>query len=249
MKAHNILLRNYFFLVLVLFFIKNFCQTDIDQQIGNDMAEINSVTKEQKKLKPFVQKYILDNGLTILFLTDNTIPKVSMQLWYDVGSKNEGVGERGYAHLLEHMIFKGTNRLSEADIDSVTHTLSGYCNAFTSYDYTGYLFNFPKQHYKEGLFIFADCMRNCTFKEDMLNSEMKAVIQEFKMGKDRYTSILIQDMISMMFPDHPYHYPVIGYKHDLFSVTGKDLKKFYDKHYHPNNATLIMVGDFDEKDA
>ena len=191
----------------------------------------------------YVQKYVLDNGMTILVREVHTIPKVSLQIWYDVGSRDEQIGQKGIAHLIEHMIFKGTKKLSESDINMLVHKLSGSCNAFTSYDYTGYLFDFPTQNWKEALPIMADCMVNCTFKDDMLNSEMKAVIQELKMYRDNYQRSLIKEMLSTIFVGHPYHYPVIGYKHDLWNVSGADLKQFYQEHYLPNNATLVVVGD------
>jgi zinc protease len=190
-----------------------------------------------------VVKRVLDNGLTILIHELHKIPKVAFQIWYNVGSKDELLGEKGIAHLLEHMIFKGTSLLSESDIDAITHKLSGNCNAFTSYDYTGYIFNFPTQNWREAFPIAADCMVNCLFDDDMLNSEMKAVIQELKLNKDQYDRMLIDEMISMIFSDHPYHYPIIGYKQDLWNVSGKDLRAFYKKHYKPNNATIVVVGD------
>jgi zinc protease len=192
-----------------------------------------------------VHKKVLANGLTVLVRPIHTVPKVSIQLWYNVGSKDEKDNERGIAHLIEHMIFKGTDRLSEADIDTISHKLSGYLNAFTSYDYTGYLFNFPSQHWQQSFDIMADCMQNCTFKDYMLNSEMKAVIQELKMYRDRYDRSLVDEMISSIFHDHPYHHPIIGYKQDLWSVDSNDLKSFYKKHYMPNNATLVVVGNVD----
>ncbi len=190
-----------------------------------------------------VKKTVLPNGLTVLVVEDHTLPKVAIQLWYGVGSRDEEDKERGLAHLIEHMIFKGTKKLSESDINVITHQLSGNCNAFTSYDYTGYLFNFPTQNWQEALSIMADCMVNCTFDPQMLNSEMKAVIQELKLYRDRYMSSLCEGMISMIFSDHPYHHPVIGYKQDLWSVTSQTLHEFYRKHYLPNNATLVVVGD------
>lgn len=198
--------------------------------------------------KPVI-KEILSNGLTILIKPSHNIPKVSTQMWYDVGSKDEKTGEKGIAHLIEHMIFKGTKRLSECDINLITHKLSGYTNAFTSYDYTGYLFDFPSQHWHEALPLLADCMVNCTFKDQYLSSELKAVIQELKMYRDDYTSSLIESMLAAIFPDHPYHHPIIGYKQDLWSVSRETLIKFYQYHYRPNNATLVMVGDLDPKDA
>lgn len=196
-----------------------------------------------------VEKKVLKNGMTILVRPVHMIPKVSIQLWYGVGSKDEKDKERGIAHLIEHMIFKGTNTLSESDINVITHKLSGNCNAFTSYDYTGYLFNLPTHHWHEALPIMADCMHNATFKEDMLSSEMKAVVQELKMYRDRYIDTLVETMISTIFSEHPYHHPIIGYKQDLWSVKSADLKAFYKKHYVPNNATLVVVGDVDPQDV
>ncbi len=194
---------------------------------------------------PQVKKYVLDNGMTVLVRPLHIVPKVSIQLWYNVGSKDEKDSERGIAHLIEHMIFKGTDKLAESDIDSVAHMLSGHINAFTSYDYTGYLFNLPSQHWQESFSIMADCMENCSFKDYMLNSEMKAVIQELKLYRDRYDRSLVDEMVASIFHDHPYHHPIIGYKQDLWSVSSKDLKSFYKKHYVPNNATLVVVGDVD----
>jgi zinc protease len=196
-----------------------------------------------------IQKHTLSNGLTVLIYPVRTIPKVAIQLWYEVGSKDEKDGERGLAHLLEHMIFKGTDILSESDINLISHKLSGNCNAFTGHDYTGYLFDFPKQNWHVALPLLANCMRNCTFKEDLLNAELKAVIQELKMYKDDYQTSLCEQMISGMFADHPYHYPIIGYKQDLWSINRQGLHSFYSKHYVPNNATLIIVGDVDTGDA
>ena len=216
------------------------CPVKIDKEMDATQMEA-----EQK----FVSKHVLDNGMTVLIRPVHTVPKVSIQLWYGVGSRDEGDQERGIAHLIEHMIFKGTETLSESDINVVTHTLSGNCNAFTSYDYTGYLFNFPTRHWKEALPIMADCMRNATFKDEMLNSEMKAVIQELKMYRDQYLRSLLEGMVSTIFADHPYHHPIVGYKQDLWSVRGDTLKKFFQKHYTPDNATLVVVGDVDEKDA
>lgn len=194
-------------------------------------------------------KKILSNGLIVLVFQNNQIPKVSTQLWYNVGSKHEQSGERGLAHLIEHMIFKGTAEMSESDINLITQKLSGHCNAFTSYDYTGYLFDFPTQNWREALPIMADCMQNCQFREDLLNSELKAVIQELKMYNDDYDSLLVERMMGAVFADHPYHYPVIGFKQDLWSLKREALVAFYKKHYLPNNATLVVVGDVDPEEV
>lgn len=195
-----------------------------------------------------VSKYVLKNGLTILYFKKNNIPKVSLQLWYNVGSKDEKNGEKGIAHLIEHMIFKGTNILSESDINLITHKLSGYCNAFTSQDYTGYMFDFPSQNWHCAIDLFADCMQNVNFNEQFLNSELAAVVQELKMYKDDDFSTLCEKLMSMVFYDHPYRDPIIGYKKDLWNLYRDSLIDFYKKHYVPNNATLVVVGDIEETD-
>lgn len=212
---------------------------------STDTEMITSITQAAH-----VFKYILENGMTILVRQVRTIPKVSLQIWYNVGSKDEKSGEKGIAHFIEHMIFKGTKELlSESDINDITHMLSGSCNAFTSQDYTGYLFNMPTQHWRSMLAIMADCMLNARFDDQMINSEMKAVIQELKMYKDSYVRSLIEEMIGTIFPDHPYHYPIIGYKQDLWNMHSDMLHAFYKKHYWPNNATLVVVGDVDPEEV
>ena len=202
-----------------------------------------------------IHHFTLDNGLTVLVRSTRDsaghapVPKVAVQIWYGVGSRDEDEGTRGIAHLIEHMIFKGTHTLSESDINTVVHMLSGNCNAFTSYDYTGYLFNLPTHHWQESLPVIADCMRNCTFKPDMLNSEMKAVIQELKMYKDNYLQTLVEDLLAAVFAGHPYHHPIIGYKRDLWSVSPEGLKKFYNRYYIPGNASLVVTGDVDPQEV
>ncbi|MCL4379891.1 insulinase family protein [Candidatus Dependentiae bacterium] len=190
-----------------------------------------------------VTKHIMANGLTVLICPMHQIPKVSAQLWYGVGSKDELDGERGLAHFIEHMIFKGTDKLSESDIDQITTRLAGSCNAFTSYDYTGYLFDFPTQHWHHALFLMSECMQHCAFKQDHINSEVKAVVQELKMYRDDYLSTLHEKIISTLFAGHPYQHPIIGYKQDLLSLERQALVNFYNHHYHPGNAALVVVGD------
>lgn len=239
-KTMIVLLSLIFFAAIAFVWWQNSKQGSIQMKMSN--------TEKLDTTIP-VHKKILGNGLTVLVRPVHTVPKVSVQLWYNVGSKDEKDNERGIAHLIEHMIFKGTDRLSEADIDSISHKLSGYLNAFTSYDYTGYLFNFPSQHWQQSFDIMSDCMQNCTFKDYMLNSEMKAVIQELKMYRDQYDRSLVDEMISSIFHDHPYHHPIIGYKQDLWNVNSNDLKAFYKKHYMPNNATLVVVGNVDPQEV
>lgn len=236
--------KNYsYYLILLLLSGKMFCK---QQELSLDRKERSDQYIHGEMMNTHVHKHVLSNGMTVLVRELHVIPKVSIQLFYGVGSRDEELGEKGVAHLIEHMIFKGTDSpqgLSESDINVITHLLSGSCNAFTSYDYTGYLFNLPSHNWEESLSIMSECMENCSFKPDMLNSEMKAVIQELKMYRDRYFSSLLEKLMSAIFAEHPYHYPIIGFKRDLWTVSSDDLKAFYKKHYKPNNATLVVVGD------
>lgn len=192
-----------------------------------------------------VIKTTLDNGLTILVCPKKDVSTVSVQLWYNVGAKHEKNGERGIAHFIEHMIFKGTKTISETDIPFITSKLSGYCNAFTSYDYTTYVFDLPVANWDKILPVMADCMSNCTLRQDHLNSELKAVIQELKMGKDNYARNLLLNMVTNIFESHPYHYSTIGFKQDLWTVSQESLLNFYKKYYTPDNAVMVIVGDVD----
>ena len=168
------------------------------------------------KLNNFeVLKHVLPNGLTILVKPQHTIPRVETHLWYNVGSKDEEQGEQGITHLIEHMLFKGTKNLSESDINLITHKLSGNANAFTSHDATCYTFRFPSNVWQESLALFAECMQNATFDPQTLASELKAVIEEFRLYQDDYQGIVIEKMIEALWPQHPYRTPVLGLKQDV----------------------------------
>jgi len=200
-------------------------------------------------MQQHVYKRRLDNGLTILVAPQHTLPKVSMQLWYDVGAKDEHAGQRGVAHYIEHMIFKGTKSLSESDINNIVHKLSGSCNAFTSHDYTGFMFEMPSQHWYKVLPIMADCMQNATFNEQHLSSELRAILQEIRMYRDDYPTSALEQLTQHIFADHPYRHPIIGYQSELVQLTREDIQRFYNAFYMPNNATLVIVGDTTVEEA
>ena len=197
-----------------------------------------------------VHKHVLENGLTILVRPVKTAQRVSTQLWFNVGSKHEADDERGLAHWLEHMCFKGTEKMmSETDIRLTAAKLSGTWNATTHYDWTRFYLNFPTQHWFEALPILSDIMSNCTFKQDLLNAEVQVVIQEMKNNRDNFLRELFTQAISAILPDHPYHYPVIGLRSDLETLSRDKLVAFYKKHYIPNNALLVIVGNVDPDDV
>lgn len=197
-----------------------------------------------------VTKKVLDNGLTVIVFDHPIAPKVLVQIAYDVGSAAEEEGERGLAHLIEHMIFKGTQKLAEGDIDGIARKYGASFNAFTSNDVTSYYFETTKSNWRPFLPLMADCMQNARFDEQHLSSEMLAVIQELKMYKDSYWNRLFEKAFELLFPaNHPYHFPIIGYKEDLAALNTDRLKKFYKKYYHPSHAVLFIAGDVDVQEA
>lgn len=191
----------------------------------------------------------LKNGLTVLVKEIKNSQKVSLRLWYKAGSRDEVEDQRGIAHLLEHMLFKGTEKLSATDIDLSAHKLGAHFNAYTSTDHTRMVFDVPVQHWRVIMSILADCMNNCTLKQEHLNSEFKVVLSEFKRSRDNHESQLAQEMSKILYADHPYSHPVIGYKKDICSINSQELKAFYETFYVPNNAILIVAGNIDAKEV
>lgn len=197
-----------------------------------------------------IYKTTLANGMDVLIFKNESLPKVLVQIAYDVGSYVEDSGERGLAHLIEHMIFKGTNKLSETDIDAIARKYGAKFNAFTSLDVTSYYFEANKNNWKPFIAILADCMQNARFDAQHLASEIKTVIQELKMGKDNYWQTMMLKACELSFPPHhPYHTPTIGFKEDLLSLNVENLKHFYKKYYRPDRAVLFIVGDVDVNEA
>lgn len=198
-----------------------------------------------------IKKVVLDNGMTILAYKDTSTPKVLVQIAYDVGSAVEQSHEKGLAHLVEHMIFKGTNKLSEGDIDTIARKYGAVFNAYTSYDWTSYFFETDRSNWKPFADILFDCMKNARFDEQHLASELKAVVQELNMYKDKHIQLMFEKALMLAFPpNHPYHFTTIGYKEELARLKASDLKHFYKKYYHPERATLFLTGDIDlDKDV
>jgi zinc protease len=196
-----------------------------------------------------VYKKVLDNGLTILVRPVHNIPRVETHLWYNVGSKDENTNERGMAHLVEHMLFKGTKNLSESDINLICQKLVGEANAFTSQDYTCYTFRLPQHTWHMALELLAECMQHATFAPQMLASELKAVIEELHLYNENYQGSLVERVTTAAFPDHPYRHPIIGSIFDLCSLNRDVLYAFYRKHYHPANAVLVITGNVDPSEA
>ena len=196
-----------------------------------------------------VRKVILPNHLTVITkeLRDKAV--VATMIWYRVGSRNEELGQTGKSHFLEHMLFKGTDRYPKGVIDLTTHLNGGMNNAFTWLDFTAYYFSFASDRWQTALEIEASRMRDTTFAEQEFASEKQVVEEELRIGLDGPWEALENEVWATAFRQHPYHSPTVGWLEDLESATAADMKAYYDQWYHPRNATLVIVGDFDSGEA
>ena len=192
-----------------------------------------------------VRRTTLENGLTVLTRATDVSPTVTSMIWYRVGSRHERAGETGRSHFLEHMLFKGTERYAKGEIDLVTMKNGGSNNAFTSYDFTAYYFNFASDRWEAALEIEADRMVNTVFDPIEFDAEKKVVIEELKAGLDHPWGALMQDLNAKAFEHHPYRNPVIGWLPDVEAATVEGMRSHYRRYYHPGNATLVLVGDIE----
>jgi len=191
-----------------------------------------------------VVRHQLENGLTVLTREDHTAPIVSSMVWYRVGSRVETEGLTGVSHLLEHMMFKGSKAYSKGEIDFITTRLGGSNNAFTSRDYTAYYFSFASDRWTPALEIEADRMNNLVLDPEEFELERQVVLEELRMDLDSPWGSLRHAVEANSFRLHPYRHPIIGLEVDLVGLRLDDLKAHYRRHYVPNNATLVVVGDF-----
>lgn len=199
-----------------------------------------------------IQEYQLDNGLKVLLVENHAAPVVSVNIVYRVGSRNEAVGYTGSTHFLEHMLFKGTPTYNKAQGTQIAQTLlaqGARFNATTWLDRTNYFETLPSNQLELALKMEADRMRNSFIADEDRQSEMSVVRNELERGENNPGRVMWQNMFSHAFKSHPYRTPTIGWRTDVEGVPTSRLKKFYQDFYYPNNATLIVVGDFQPQAA
>jgi zinc protease len=192
------------------------------------------------------------NGLQVLVKTDHSAPVVTFQVTYRVGSRNEVTGTTGATHLLEHLMFKGSEHFNDPAGNSVKQYLAatgGVFNANTSFDRTTYFATIGKDHLEGYVAIEADRMRNLWLHEADRQAEMTVVRNEFERGENNPESALMKEVQAMVFMAHPYHHDTIGWRSDIEHVPIEKLRAFYDTFYWPDNATVAVVGDIDPPEA
>ncbi len=198
------------------------------------------------------REYRLANGMKVLLVENRVAPVTTVLVVYKVGSRNEAVGYTGSTHLLEHMMFKGTptfNKANNTQIAATLQKIGASFNATTWYDRTMYFETVPSDQIELAIKLEADRMRNSLIADADRQSEMTVVRNELERGQNEPLNVLDEAVYALAFREHPYHHPTIGWRTDVEGVPTTRLKTFYDTFYQPNNATAIIVGDFERANA
>ena len=192
----------------------------------------------------------LPNGLTVVLEEDHSTPIVHLQLWYHVGSKNEKPGRTGFAHLFEHLMFKGSKNVSAEAHTSMVASVGGQSNAYTTDDETVFWETVPAQYLPMILWLEADRMATLKVDKDTFTNEREVVKEERRMRVDNQPYGRLNEIIyDQAFTVHPYKHATIGSMKDLEAASVEDVRDFYRTYYVPSNATLALVGDFDSAQA
>lgn len=193
-----------------------------------------------------VREATLDNGLKVLVLPVTKAPVVTLQIWYRVGSRNERLGTTGLSHLLEHLMFKETDKLKPEEFSKIIQANGGELNAFTTADYTTYFETLSADRLALALELEADRMSNLKLREETTEPEKRVVMEERRLRSvDNPWGALYEEMNAAAFRAHPYMWPVIGWMHDIQSATLADIRAHYETYYRPNNAIVVVVGNVD----
>jgi len=192
----------------------------------------------------------LPNGMKVVLLEDHSTPIVHLQMWYHVGSKNEKPGRTGFAHLFEHMMFKGSKNVEPEGHPSYISSVGGQSNATTNEDATVFWETVPAQYLPLILWLEADRLASLKIEERVFKTEREVVKEERRMRIENQPYGRLQEIIAdQAFTTHPYKHPVIGSMKDLEAASIDDVREFFQTYYVPNNATAVLVGDFDSKEA
>ena len=201
---------------------------------------------------PF-EKFVLDNGLRVIFHRDQTSPLVAVDMWYHVGSKDEQPGRTGFAHLFEHLMFMGSAHAPYPAFDAIIENWGGHNNGTTSNDRTNYYEIGPSNLLETFLWLEADRLATLpsVITAEELERQLKVVQNERRQSYENrpYGRAELVVPETMYDPSHPYHWPVIGSHADLEAATVADVREFFDKFYRPSNASLVVAGDFEPAEA
>lgn len=193
---------------------------------------------------PVPAEHKLANGMRVIVKPDHRAPVVVSMVWYRVGSMDEHNGTTGVAHVLEHMLFKGTKEVPAGEFSRLIAAAGGRDNAFTNQDYTAYFQTLHKSRLELALRLEADRMVNALIDPAEFAKEIRVVMEERRLRTDDQPRALVfEQLLATAYRAHPYRHPVIGWMNDLENMTAQDARDFYERWYAPNNAILVVVGD------
>ncbi len=197
-----------------------------------------------------VAEFELDNGLKILMLENHTTPVISYYTFFKVGSRNERPGITGISHFFEHMMFNGAKRYGPKMFDLQLESNGGYSNAYTSKNLTVYYEDFSSDILELVIDMESDRMENLAFEPEMLTSEMGVVKEERRVGIDNdNVGIIWEELFATAYMAHSYSWPIVGWMDDLNSISREDCLNYHQTYYAPNNAVVVIVGDFETDKA
>ena len=230
------------------------CVTAPSKDNANDgnMAAVETAAAKEGHVTSSngVHEYQLANGLKILVKEDHRAPIVVSQIWYKVGSSYESNGTTGVAHVLEHMMFKGTKKLGPNEFSRIISANGGRENAFTGQDYTAYFQQLEKSRLPISFELEADRMANLNLRAEDFAKEVQVVMEERRMRtEDKPRALTYEHFAATAFVNSPYHHPIIGWMDDLENMNVDDMRNWYKNWYAPNNATLVVAGDVDAKEV
>tara|TARA_R110000868_G_scaffold79673_3_gene226614 strand:+ start:3894 stop:5306 length:1413 start_codon:yes stop_codon:yes gene_type:complete len=216
--------------------------------IINNLSIASDAIKTKLDTNQNVSTKILKNGMKIIVKTDSRSPIFVSQIWYKVGSSYETNGITGISHMLEHMMFKESKNLKDGEFTKIIDTNGGVQNAFTAQDFTAYYEVLRNDKLSLALKLEAERMRNLTLNEKAFEKEKQVVLEERRMRvDDKPYSHLYERLLAASYISNPYHHPVIGWPEDIKQYNIDNIKSWYNKWYHPNNAVLVVVGDVNPK--
>lgn len=192
------------------------------------------------------EEFYLDNGMQVIVVPNHRVPIIKHMVWYKSGSADEPAGKGGVAHLLEHLMFRGTHKIPGNRFNEIMDKNGAESNAFTSLDMTAYHQTLDISRLELAMFLEADRMQNLDFSDNDFETERKIVFQERKQRVDNNPAAYFGEALRRnLWQEHPYSRPVTGTDEEILSLTKQDVIDFYKKHYVPNNAILVLSGDID----
>lgn len=190
------------------------------------------------------ETFMLNNGMRVVVVPNHRVPVVTHMVWYKAGSADEAPGRTGAAHLLEHLMFKGTKSLPSGEFSKIVARNGGTENAFTSLDYTGYFQTVAVDRLETMMAMEADRMTNLVLDQKEVDTERMVVLEERRQRTDNNPAAILREHVNAaMYLNYPYRRPIIGWEHEIQKLTIDDLKNFYSRWYTPGNAILVVAGD------